>query len=119
MFAFNYHIHHALSQNIEAEKMRLPVVVLELVAELTVRLLLVGVVLVVATVVVVVEGLSALLGLVLGTLTVNVVGTLGLSKAVNLTGSETGKEFLGELVRDWLACSKVSNKLERKLLGVS
>ena len=53
--------------------MRLPAVVLELIPELAVRLLLVGVVLVVATIVVVIESLSTLLGLVLGALAVNEV----------------------------------------------
>lgn len=41
--------------------------------------------------------------MVLGLLSVNPIQALGLSKLVHLGTSETGEEFLGELVRDGLA----------------
>ena len=71
-------------------------------------LLLVRVVLVVLAVVLVVQLLGVLAGLALGLLAVNVVGTLGLGKAVDLTASEAGEEFLCEAVRDGLAYRVVS-----------
>ena len=75
---------------------RLPVVTAtEGVTQVTVRLLLVGVVLVVATVVLVVQLLSTLAGLTLSTLAVDVVGTLGLGEPVNFTASDAGEELLG------------------------
>jgi hypothetical protein len=80
----------------------------EALLEVTVRLLLLRVVLVVLAVVLVVELLGVLAGLALGLLAVNVVGTLGLGKAVDLTASEAGEEFLCEAVRDGLAYRVVS-----------
>jgi hypothetical protein len=74
------------------------------VAEVVVGLVLVGVVLVLAAVVVIVELLSTLLGLVLGALAVDVVGALGLGELVNLATGDAGQELLGEGVVDGLAC---------------
>jgi len=65
---------------------------------------LVGVVLVVATVVLVVHLLSLFTGLALGTLAVDVVGTLGLAELVDLAAGKSGYDLLGELVVDLLAC---------------
>ena len=76
----------------------------EVVLHLTVRAVLVGVEVVVVAVVLVVELLGILAGLALGLLAVDVVGTLGLGKTVDLTASETGEELLCEAVRDGLAC---------------
>ena len=78
----------------------------EALLEVAVRLLLVGVVLVVLAVVLVVELLGVLPGLALGLLAVDVVGALGLSKAVDLTTSKAGKKLLCELVRHRLACCR-------------
>jgi hypothetical protein len=86
---------------------RLVVVTAEVAAEallkVTVRLLILGVVLVVLAVVLVVELLGVLAGLALSLLAVNVVGTLGLGKTVDLAASEAGEELLCEAVRDGLA----------------
>lgn len=84
-------------------KQHLPVVVTEVLLEVSWWSLLAWVVLVVAAVVRVVELLSLALGLALGLLAVDIVGTLGLGKTVDLAAGETSKELLGELVRDWLA----------------
>lgn len=81
----------------------------EALLKVTVRLLLLGVVLVVLAVVLVVELLSVLAGLALGLLAVDEVGTLGLSKTVDLTAGEAGEELLCEAVRDGLACRMVSD----------
>lgn len=67
-------------------------------------LLLVWVVLVLATVVLVVELLGALLGLVLGLLAVEEVLALGLGESVDLGTGEAGEELLGESVGDGLTC---------------
>ena len=75
----------------------------EALLEVAVRLLLLRVVLVVATVVLIVELLGVLPGLTLGLLTVDVVGALGLGETVDFTASEAGEELLGELVGDGLA----------------
>ena len=76
----------------------------EALLEVSVGLLLLGVVLVVLAIVLVVELLGVLAGLALGLLAVDEVGTLGLGKAVDLTTGETGEELLCEAVRDGLAC---------------
>jgi hypothetical protein len=70
-------------------------------------LLLAGVVLVVVAVVLVIQVLGVASGIVLGTLAVDEVGSLGLGQLVNLGGSEASEELLGELVGDGLACSCV------------
>lgn len=57
---------------------------------------------------VVVEGLSVLLGLVLGLLSIDIVKTLGLAELVDLSAGERGEEFLGELVVDRLALLALS-----------
>lgn len=72
------------------------------------RLLLVGVVLVLAAVVLVVELLGVASGVTLGLLAVDVVGAFGLSETVDLTASKASKELLGESVRDSLAWEGVS-----------
>lgn len=64
------------------------------------------VVLLLSTVVVIVHGLSVLLGSVLGALLVDEVHTLGLSELVNLSTGNTGEELLSEGVGDWLACRR-------------
>ena len=64
---------------------------------------MVGVVLLTASVVLVVELLAPLLGLVLSTLLVNEVHALGLGEPVSLESGKAGKHLLGELVGDWLA----------------
>jgi hypothetical protein len=68
------------------------------------RWLLVGVVLVVVAVVLIVQLLATVACLTLGALAVDVVGTTSLGEPVDLSSGETGEEFLGELVGDWLAC---------------
>jgi len=72
------------------------------------RRLLVRVVLVLAAVVLVVELLGIAPGVTLGLLAVNVVGALRLSKTVDLTASEAGKQLLCETVGDSLVWSGVS-----------
>lgn len=67
------------------------------------RLLLVGIVLVLVAVVLVVELLGVLSGIALGTLTVNVVGALGLAELVNLASGESSQKLFGELVGHGLA----------------
>jgi len=64
--------------------------------------------LLVLAVMLVVQLLSPLLGLVLGTLTVDVVGALRLGELVDLTASNAGKELLGERMVDGLACMPLS-----------
>lgn len=70
---------------------------------MTWSILLVWVVLVILSVVLVVHLLCVLLGLVLGSLTVDEVLALGLGETVDLCTGETGEKLLGELVGDWLA----------------
>jgi len=80
----------------------------EALLEVSVGLLLVGVVLVVLAVVLVVELLSVLASLTLGLLAVDEVGALGLGETVDLTTSEAGEELLREAVRYGLACRVIS-----------
>jgi fluoride ion exporter CrcB/FEX len=67
------------------------------------RLLLVRVVLVLATVVLVVELLGVTPGVTLGLLAVNVVGALGLGETVDLTTGEASEELFSEAVGNSLA----------------
>lgn len=64
---------------------------------------LVGVVLILAAIVLVIQLFAAALGLVLGPLAVDVVGALGLGEFVDLSTGEACEQLLGELVGDWLA----------------
>lgn len=84
-------------------RLHLPVVVVEVLLEVLRWSLLVGVVLVLATVVLVVQLLSAALGLVLSLLAVVEVFALGLGESVDLSTGEASEELFGELVGDWLA----------------
>ena len=57
------------------------------------------------SVVLIIQLMALLLSLVLGTLLVEEIHTLGLGKAVDLGAGEAGEELLGELVGDGLAVS--------------
>ena len=67
-----------------------------------VRVLLVGVVVLLLAVVLVVQLTGPLLGLVLGLLAVDVVGSLGLGETVDLDTGDGRDGFLGEAVVDFL-----------------
>lgn len=84
----------------------------KLLLEVLVGTLVVGVVLVLATVVLVVHLLGVAAGIALGTLAVNVVGALGLAELVDLRTREAGQELLGELVGDGLAWRVVSGDVD-------
>lgn len=68
--------------------------------------LLVGVILVLATIMVVVRLCSLLPGLALGLLLVDPVGARRLSEAVNFSTREGGDGLLRKLVANWLACGE-------------
>ena len=74
------------------------------------RVLLVRVVVLLVTVVLVVELAGLLLGLALGLLAVDEVGTLGLGETVDFTTSESGDGLFGEAVVDFLACENDRQK---------
>jgi hypothetical protein len=82
-------------------------IVLVPVVESLGAIVLVGIVLVctlVLDVVLVVHVLAGLFGMTMGLDLVILVHSLGLSKFVDLATYEASKKFLGELVRDGLAC---------------
>jgi hypothetical protein len=86
------------------------VVVSPLLLDLLRRSVLIWVVLVVSTIMVIIESLWLLLCLVLGSLAVVLVHTLGLGEFVDLSTGETSKKLLGELVTDrlaWESCELV------------
>jgi len=66
--------------------------------------LLVGIVVFLATVMLIVHAIGVLFGLALGLLLVDPVGTSGFSETVNFCAHETGERFLCELVFHRLAC---------------
>jgi hypothetical protein len=74
--------------------------------------ILVGVVLVGAGVVVVVQSRGVLLGVTLGLDPVVLVHALGLGQTVDFTPDEAGEELLGELVRDGFPWIRVSMVLD-------
>lgn len=89
---------------IRRRKALVPAVITVFLLQLVVRSLPLRVVILLAAIVLVVELLGSLLGLVLGLLTVDIVGTLGLGETVDFHTSKGGDGLLGELVRGWLAC---------------
>lgn len=78
----------------------------ELAAHLVMRLPLVGVVVWHVAVLLVVELLGLLLGLVLGFLTIDEVGTLGLGETVDAGAGKASNHLLGERVVDLLSCEE-------------
>lgn len=73
----------------------------------------------------VVHILNALLGVVLGLLTVDEVHALGLGQLVNLSTGKTNEHLLGELMGDWLACKvlefeiALASEVKRTILALS
>jgi len=67
------------------------------------------VILVLTSVVLIIEVLSPLLGLMLGSLPVEEVLTLGLGKLVDFSTGKACKHLLGKCVRDRLACKAMTN----------
>jgi hypothetical protein len=66
-----------------------------------IRIILIGTL--VLDVMLIIHVLDVLLGVVLGLLAINEVHALSLGELVNLSACESDEEFLGELVRNWLA----------------
>ena len=88
-------------------------IVLVPVVESLRAIVLVGIVLVctlVPDVVLVVHVLGGLFGMTMSLNLVIFVHSLGLSKFVDLATNEASEEFLGELVRDGLACKWLGSK---------
>jgi hypothetical protein len=81
----------------------LPLVIAKLPPQPLMRLLIIRIVLILAAIVIIVHLLRALAGMALRLLPVNVVGALGLGKAVDFETCQAGQHFFGEAVGDLFA----------------